>query len=70
MPLLALLVRKLLPRQPDDLRQRAVARLHAARDALAPDKGRAEEDERVRRARDVVRGFSLPGSARFEIVKV
>ena len=61
-PDLALLVRHVLPGEPDDLGERAVVRLNLGRDVPALDERGAEEDERVRRAGDVVVCFLLPVS--------
>lgn len=55
LPDLALLEAEVVPHHADDLGQRAVVALDAGRDVLGLDEGRAEEDERVGRARDVLR---------------
>ena len=61
-PDLALLVRHVLPGEPDDLGERAVVRLNLGRDVPALDERGAEEDERIRRAGYVVVRFLLPVS--------
>ena len=65
-PDLALLRGQVLPREADDLAQRAVVRFDLGRDVLVLDERRAEEDERVWRARDVVLGplLGVRGAAR------
>lgn len=55
LPDLALLEAEVVPHHADDLGERAVVALDAGRDVLGLDEGRAEEDERVGRARDVLR---------------
>lgn len=55
LPDLALLEAEVVPHHADDLGQRAVVALDAGRHVLRLDEGRAEEDERVGRARDVLR---------------
>ena len=47
MPFLALLVGKLRPGEPDDLRESAVVGLYVRRDDLTLDKRGSEEDERI-----------------------
>src|ERR1700731_315466 len=56
MPYLALLVGEGLPGEADDLGEGGVVGLDGGGDVLVADEGRAEEDERVGRARDVPRG--------------
>ena len=65
-PDLALLLGQVLPGEADDLAQRAVVRFELGRDVLVLDERRAEEDERVWRARDVVLGplLGVRGAAR------
>lgn len=55
LPDLALLEAEVVPHHADDLGQRAVVALDAGRHVLRLDERRAEEDERVGRARDVLR---------------
>ena len=57
MPPLPFLVGELLPREANDLRERAVVRLDAACHALAFNEGRAEEDEGIGKAGNVVGRF-------------
>jgi len=54
MPEKPLLVRKVLPSETDDFREGAVVGLDLSRDVLAFDEGGAEEDERIRGARNVI----------------
>ena len=53
-PLLAFVMGHVLPRQTDNLGQRAVICFNLGRDMLALNKRRSEQDERVGWARDVV----------------
>lgn len=55
LPDLALLEAEVVPHHANDLGQRAVVALDAGRHVLRLDEGRAEEDECVGRARDVLR---------------
>ena len=59
-PELALLVRHVLPGEPNDLGQSAVVRLDLCGNVPALDEGRAEEDEGVRGSRNVVIRLLLP----------
>ena len=61
-PELTLLVRHILPGEPDDLGERTMIRLDFRRDMPTLDKGRAEQYERVWGTRDVVLCLFLPVS--------
>ena len=61
-PELALLVRHILPGEPDDLGERTMIRLDFRRDMATLDKGRAEQYKRVRGTGDVILRLFLPVS--------